>query len=129
MVPSLPPLPAATSHGIREAKHAPDSQTPPVRQDPAPPVQPSTAAMRHPPAVPSAPPAVRRPPQPRRTETLPSLHLLDVPGPSQRGKPEEVTIQARFLEQKLREFGVEGEVVQVFPAPSSPCMSLPLLLV
>ena len=52
VVPSLPPLPAATSHGIREAKNAPDSRTPSVRQDPVPPVQPSTAAMRHPPAVP-----------------------------------------------------------------------------
>ena len=118
VVPSLPPLPAATSHGIREVKHAPESRTPSVRQDPAPPVQPSTAAMRHPPAVPSAPPAVRRPPQPRRTETLPSLDLLDAPGPSQRRQsPEEAAIQARFLEQKLREFGVEGEVVQVLPGP------------
>jgi S-DNA-T family DNA segregation ATPase FtsK/SpoIIIE len=34
-----------------------------------------------------------------------------------RQSPEEVTIQARFLEQKLREFGVEGEVVQVLPGP------------
>ena len=50
--------------------------------------------------------------------TLPSLDLLDAPVPSQRGQnPEEVAIQARFLEQKLREFGVEGEVVQVLPGP------------
>jgi S-DNA-T family DNA segregation ATPase FtsK/SpoIIIE len=28
-----------------------------------------------------------------------------------------LAIQARFLEQKLREFGVEGEVVQVLPGP------------
>jgi S-DNA-T family DNA segregation ATPase FtsK/SpoIIIE len=31
--------------------------------------------------------------------------------------PEELALQARFLEQKLREFGVEGEVVQVLPGP------------
>src|SRR5436190_2776338 len=30
---------------------------------------------------------------------------------------EELEAQARFLEQKLREFGVEGEVVQVLPGP------------
>jgi S-DNA-T family DNA segregation ATPase FtsK/SpoIIIE len=30
---------------------------------------------------------------------------------------QELAIQARFLEQKLREFGVEGEVVQVLPGP------------
>ena len=74
--------------------------------------------MRHPPAVRGTPLAVRRPSQPRLTDTLPSLDLLDAPVPSQRGQsPEEVAIQARFLEQKLREFGVEGEVVQVLPGP------------
>jgi S-DNA-T family DNA segregation ATPase FtsK/SpoIIIE len=31
--------------------------------------------------------------------------------------PEELHSQARFLEQKLRDFGVEGEVVQVLPGP------------
>jgi S-DNA-T family DNA segregation ATPase FtsK/SpoIIIE len=49
---------------------------------------------------------------------LPSLDLLDAPVTSQRRQsPEEATQQARFLEQKLREFGVEGEVVQVLPGP------------
>ena len=117
-VPSLPPLPAATSRGIREAKNAPESRTPSVRQDPMPPVQPSTAAMRHPPAVRSTPLAIRRPSQARLTDTLPSLDLLDAPVPSQREQnPAEAATQARFLEQKLREFGVEGEVVQVLPGP------------
>ena len=38
--------------------------------------------------------------------------------PSQREQnPAEAATQARFLEQKLREFGVEGEVVQVLPGP------------
>lgn len=49
---------------------------------------------------------------------LPSVALLDRPPPSLAGhSPEELAAQARFLEQKLREFGVEGEVVQVLPGP------------
>jgi len=57
-------------------------------------------------------------PQPPVTDALPSLDLLDMPAAPHRGHShEELTIQARFLEQKLREFGVEGEVVQVLPGP------------
>ena len=49
---------------------------------------------------------------------LPSLDLLDAPSDSEEGESdEELTAQASFLEQKLREFGVEGEVVQVSPGP------------
>jgi S-DNA-T family DNA segregation ATPase FtsK/SpoIIIE len=49
---------------------------------------------------------------------LPSLDLLDQATPSQHNQsPEELQAQARFLEQKLRDFGVEGEVVQVLPGP------------
>ena len=55
---------------------------------------------------------------PSRQPHLPSSELLDpavntVEGPS----AEEFEERARFLEQKLREFGVEGEVVQVSPGP------------
>ena len=49
---------------------------------------------------------------------LPSLDLLDTPSDTEEGESdEELTAQASFLEQKLREFGVEGEVVQVSPGP------------
>jgi len=49
---------------------------------------------------------------------LPSLDLLDGAASPQRGpSAEELATQAHFLEQKLREFGVEGEVVQVLPGP------------
>lgn len=49
---------------------------------------------------------------------VPSTELLDRPAARQQGQePEELDAQARFLEQKLREFGVEGEVVQVLPGP------------
>ena len=49
---------------------------------------------------------------------LPSLDLLDTPSDIEEGQSEEELLeQASFLEQKLREFGVEGEVVQVSPGP------------
>jgi S-DNA-T family DNA segregation ATPase FtsK/SpoIIIE len=54
----------------------------------------------------------------RAAGLLPSLDLLDHVAPSQQNQsPEEFHTQARFLEQKLRDFGVEGEVVQVLPGP------------
>ena len=76
------------------------------------------AAVQPPQAGQDTPLSVRRIHQQRVTDALPSLDLLDIPAIPQRGhSPEELAIQARFLEQKLREFGVEGEVVQVLPGP------------
>ena len=55
---------------------------------------------------------------PSQQPQLPSLDLLDAPLDTEQGQSEEELMeQARFLEQKLREFGVEGEVVQVSPGP------------
>lgn len=54
----------------------------------------------------------------RPTQRVPSLDLLDRAAPAQRGQdPEVLETQARFLEQKLLDFGVDGEVVQVLPGP------------
>src|SRR5712691_3243619 len=118
VVPILPTLPAVTSPIISEAKSLADSRAPSIRQAPVPPVQPPAAAVQKPQAGQGTPLAVRRLHQQRGTDALPSLDLLDIPVTPQRGhSPEELAIQARFLEQKLREFGVEGEVVQVLPGP------------
>ena len=55
---------------------------------------------------------------PSQQARLPSLDLLDTPSDAEAGESdEELMEQAYFLEQKLREFGVEGEVVQVSPGP------------
>ena len=55
---------------------------------------------------------------PPQQPQLPSLDLLEAPLETEAGQSEEELMeQARFLEQKLREFGVEGEVVQVSPGP------------
>jgi S-DNA-T family DNA segregation ATPase FtsK/SpoIIIE len=68
--------------------------------------------------LPSIPPREKPVRRQRVAEVLPSLDLLDTPASPQRGQsPEALATQARFLEQKLREFGVEGEVVQVLPGP------------
>jgi DNA segregation ATPase FtsK/SpoIIIE, S-DNA-T family len=118
VVPRLPTLPAATAPHISEAKSLAASQSPSAGQAPAPPVQPPAAAVQKPQAGQSTPLVVGRLHQQRVTDALPSLDLLDVPATSQHGhSPEELAFQARFLEQKLREFSVEGEVVQVLPGP------------
>lgn len=48
----------------------------------------------------------------------PPLSLLDAPPASNRKVDKEVlTMNARLLEKKLRDFGVEGEVVEICPGP------------
>ncbi len=48
----------------------------------------------------------------------PPLSLLDATPPSSRKVDKEVlTMNARLLEKKLRDFGVEGEVVEICPGP------------
>lgn len=48
----------------------------------------------------------------------PSLNLLDDPSPtSYRVRPEELKERALILLSKLREFGIEGEVVSISPGP------------
>jgi S-DNA-T family DNA segregation ATPase FtsK/SpoIIIE len=65
--------------------------------------------------------ASRRPRSPRQrpgATPLPSLDLLDYASASPHDqRPEDLQAQARILEQKLQDFGVEGEVVQVLPGP------------
>lgn len=68
--------------------------------------------------VSQATPSRRSRRQRRPSGSLPSLALLESAPPSLKHlSPEEREKQARFLEQKLRDFGVEGEVVQVLPGP------------
>ena len=118
VVPSVPSLPATTSPMISEAESLADSRPPSVHQAPVPPVQPPAVAVQKPQAGKDTPLSVRRIHQQPVTEALPSLDLLDIPVAPQRGhSPEELAIQERFLEQKLREFGVEGEVVRARPGP------------
>ena len=51
--------------------------------------------------------------------TLPSLDLLAGPDPHQRtaADPESLELKSRQLESKLKDYGVEGRVVEVHPGP------------
>ena len=51
------------------------------------------------------------------TYTLPPLALLDAPKPQQKVDERELMEGARLLEEKCREFSVEGTVVQIHPGP------------
>jgi S-DNA-T family DNA segregation ATPase FtsK/SpoIIIE len=81
----------------------------------------------------SAPPVVKKPkpmPQPlplpepdapalraRSGFTLPPLTLLDAPKAERKIDERELMDSARLLEEKCREFAVEGSVVQIHPGP------------
>jgi S-DNA-T family DNA segregation ATPase FtsK/SpoIIIE len=78
--------------------------------------------LRETPQRPAASPPPELLTQPRQRQytaaMLPSLELLDGPvAPHHRLNAETLAPQARLLAQKLREFGVDGEVVEVLPGP------------
>ncbi len=92
------------------------------------------------PLVPRTPPVVQKKaakapitpplplPEPDRTQperrlgsyTLPPLSLLDAPKAERKIDERELMDSARLLEEKCREFSVEGSVVQIHPVRSSP---------
>ncbi len=68
--------------------------------------------------TPAEPASRRRRKRGRDSDRLPSLDLLDEPEPhTQRQAVEELEEQARFLEEKLGDFGISGEVVHVQQGP------------
>jgi DNA segregation ATPase FtsK/SpoIIIE, S-DNA-T family len=53
-----------------------------------------------------------------KSSELPALSLLDEPGPREQSYSDEaLEAMSRLVELKLRDFGVEAEVVAVFPGP------------
>ncbi len=85
---------------------------------------PSAAAIkRDPPAMIAPPPRVRetvsKAPAERRTAgfMLPPMALLDAPKSEQKIDERELMDAARLLEDKCREFAVEGVVSQIHPGP------------
>ncbi|CAN5763281.1 DNA translocase FtsK [soil metagenome] len=114
----LPPSPAlpkpsrtaamvgAAAAALKAASSRPTPQ--PAIKRPAPPVEtplPLSDAERSP---------VERK---KGTYTLPPLALLDAPKPQQKIDERELMDGARLLEEKCREFSVEGTVVQIHPGP------------
>ena len=122
----------APDAAVAPPKPARDAETrKPERPAPAPPASPAGAAAR-PPAIRRTPPAASAPslpladPEPgarvpadRRTGayTLPPLALLDAPRSERKIDERQLMDAARLLEDKCREFAVEGSVVQIHPGP------------
>jgi S-DNA-T family DNA segregation ATPase FtsK/SpoIIIE len=95
----------------------------------------AAAALKAASSKPTPPPAIKRPsppvpaplplPEPEKapverkkgTYTLPPLALLDAPKVQQKIDERELMEGARLLEEKCREFAVEGSVVQIHPGP------------
>ncbi len=99
--------------GVTPAKVA--ASLPPVR--PKPPVRVNTPAPL--PLTETAPESELKAPAERKAGgyTLPPLALLDPPQAERKVDERELMDSARQLEDKCREFSVEGSVVQILPGP------------
>ena len=68
--------------------------------------------------VPDPEPIAKAPAERRKGDyTLPPLALLDAPKTQRKFDERELLERARLLEEKCREFAVEGSVVQIHPGP------------
>jgi S-DNA-T family DNA segregation ATPase FtsK/SpoIIIE len=124
--------PASREPAQKEAARAP-RQDAPVRDDEDAPVRapifggakpaaapkPPRVALPAPPLPLSDPEPMSKAPAERRKGdyTLPPLALLDAPKTERKIDERELMDGARLLEEKCREFSVEGSVVQIHPGP------------
>ncbi len=99
----------ARSEVLREEKKRVASKPPPKIEAPAPKVERSERVEKEKQAALFEAPSAKE---------LPSLSLLDDAPPRQSGySPEALEAMSRLVELKLRDFGVEAEVVAVHPGP------------
>ena len=84
---------------------------------PAPPVVARKRAEVTPPLPLSDPEPLKAPAQRKGAYTLPPFSLLDAPKAERKIDERELMDMARNLEDKCREFSVEGSVVQIHPGP------------
>jgi S-DNA-T family DNA segregation ATPase FtsK/SpoIIIE len=111
--PAAPPKPSRTAAMVGAAaaalKAASSRPTPPpaIRRAPPTPSEP-TLPLPEPDKVPA---------QRRGAYTFPPLALLDAPKAERKIDERELMDGARLLEEKCREFSVEGTVVQIHPGP------------
>jgi S-DNA-T family DNA segregation ATPase FtsK/SpoIIIE len=103
--------------------------TPPPKPAPKPevkaeaelPARPPAVVRKPAPATPSLLPDPEPPKAPAQRKngafTLPPLSLLDAPRPEQKIDERELMELARHLQEKCREFAVEGQVAQIHPGP------------
>jgi len=84
----------------------------------APPKPPKVSVPAAPLPLPDPEPMMKAPAERRKGEyTLPPLALLDAPKTERKIDERELMDGARLLEEKCREFSVEGSVVQIHPGP------------
>jgi S-DNA-T family DNA segregation ATPase FtsK/SpoIIIE len=84
----------------------------------APPRPPKVSMPTPPLPLPDPEPLVKAPAERRKGDyTLPPLALLDAPKAERKVDERELMDGARLLEEKCREFAVEGSVVQIHPGP------------
>jgi S-DNA-T family DNA segregation ATPase FtsK/SpoIIIE len=90
-----------------------------IRTTAAPRVTPAVTRRRE--VAPSLPLAesesIKAPAERRGSFTLPPISLLDAPRSERKIDERELMESARLLEEKCREFAVEGQVVQIHPGP------------
>ena len=98
----------AAAAALRAASSRPTPTTATIKRLPAPPV-----AASLPLSEPERLPAERK----KGSYTLPPLALLDAPRGERKIDERELMDGARLLEEKCREFSVEGSVVQIHPGP------------
>jgi len=90
----------------------------PAPRPAAPPRAPKVTLPTPAPPPPDPEPAAKAPAERRRGEyALPPLALLDAPKTERKIDERELMESARLLEEKCREFAVEGAVVQIHPGP------------
>jgi S-DNA-T family DNA segregation ATPase FtsK/SpoIIIE len=102
-------------------REAPEEATAPAAVMPKPfaPQKPPKVTMPSPPLPLSDPePMAKAPAERRKGEyALPPMALLDAPKTERKIDERELMDSARLLEEKCREFSVEGNVVQIHPGP------------
>jgi DNA segregation ATPase FtsK/SpoIIIE, S-DNA-T family len=104
----------------RETVPEPVAQAPVAApQKPIVPARPARVSVPAPPLPLSDPEPMSKAPAERRVGdyTLPPLALLDAPKTERKIDERELMDGARLLEEKCREFAVEGSVVQIHPGP------------
>jgi DNA segregation ATPase FtsK/SpoIIIE, S-DNA-T family len=94
-----------------------DADAEPVAARPSPPVVQKKPVARTPVSPPLPLPEPERVERRLGTYTLPPVSLLDAPRAEHKIDERELMDAARLLEEKCREFSVDGSVVQIHPGP------------
>jgi S-DNA-T family DNA segregation ATPase FtsK/SpoIIIE len=119
---------ASTREDGADVDEVPGRAIKPARSSSTEPTSASTSSLRQTPVVaskrPQAPPLpltepeLKAPAQRRQGAfTLPPMTLLDAPKAERKIDERELMESARLLEEKCREFAVEGQVAQIHPGP------------